>query len=340
MSGIFSRTNGAQGVPLEHFCRAETLLAAILGGVGVALLLALAPGVAGGRLTYLGLEAFFILWVVVLTSALLCLARKLLHRLSSSQAAWLAMLALQLVSFVAGWSTCALLGRALGEDCGDFLLRVSAIAWVVGLMGLLLFAVYVRMQRLTLAAKEAELTALHARIRPHFLFNTLNAATALVHGRAEQAEGVLEDLAELFRAALAGPRLVPLADELDWVRRYLAIESLRLEDRLRVRWIVPDPLPEVMVPSLSIQPLVENAVRHGVEPLRTGGEVVIAVEDQGERVMIQVTNPLPASAPAPGHGMGLHNVRARLQALTGGRGRLETLAYEGVFEARLVVGPE
>lgn len=340
MSGIFSRTNGAQGVPLNLFCRAYTLLMAILGGFGVALLLALAPGVQGGRLAYLGLEAFFILWVVVLTCGVLCLAKDILRRLSSGLVAWVAMLVLQGMSLAAGWGVCLVFGRAWGEDCGAFMLIVSAIAWVVGLLGLLSFAVYARMQHLALAAKEAELAALHARIRPHFLFNTLNAATALVHGHPEQAEGVLEDLAELFRAALAGPRLVPLADELDWVRRYLAIESVRLEDRLRVRWIVPDPVPEVMVPSLSIQPLVENAVRHGVEPLRTGGEVVIAVEDQGEWVMVRVSNPLPASAPAPGHGMGLHNVRARLQALTGGRGRLETLADEGVFEARLVVGRE
>src|SRR3546814_19297226 len=116
-----------------------------------------------------------------------------------------------------------------------------------------------------------------ARVRPHFLFNTLNSGIALVRQRPEQAEELLLGLSDLFRAALARPHDVALGEELALVRRYLEIEAVRFGPRLRVAWRLPEPLPEVAVPALSVQALVENAVRHGIELSPEGGGIAIGV---------------------------------------------------------------
>ncbi|MEW6764315.1 MAG: histidine kinase [Pseudomonadota bacterium] len=324
---------------LEVFCRVEVYAAAMLAGEGVAILLALAPGDVGDRWVRLGLASLFIQWVVLGWVALLCLGRRWLAGLTPVQVAWLAVMAIPVVSVLVGVVAHGLL-RDLGVPLGElglFLAHVATMALVVGLMGVLGFYAWWRARGYALLAKEAELAALHARMRPHFLFNTLNAIASLVPSRPAQAEQMVEALAQMLRAALDGPREVRLADELALTRAYLQIESLRLEDRLRVCWTVPDPLPEVLVPSLSIQPLVENAVRYGVEPARDGGDIEIIVESIGAEVRVRVRNSVEQESAARvesgGHGMALGNVRARLEGLTEGRGRLEITRGERSFEA-------
>ncbi len=165
----------------------------------------------------------------------------------------------------------------------------------------------------------ARLVELQARIRPHFLFNTLNTAIALVQIDPQRAEAVLEDLAELFRRALASPATQSTwAEEVDLARRYLGIEALRFGDRLNLRWELAPEADEVMVPALLLQPLVENAVRHGVEADPRGGWLRVESRLKGERLVVTVSNSLPlpvdGAAPAgrPGHGIALRNVRQRL----------------------------
>lgn len=329
---------------LDAFCRVEVYAAAMVAGEGVAILLALAPGVEGERWVRLGLASLFIQWVVLGWVAALCLGRRWLARLAPVQVAWLAVLVLVLLSLLVGGISHSMLGN-MGAGLGNlsaFLVHVATIALVVGVMGVMGFYAYWRAHELALRAKDAELEALHARIRPHFLFNTLNTIASLVPVRPAEAEQMVESLARMLRAALEGPRAVPLADELALVRAYLAIESMRLDERLRVRWVLPEPLPTAFVPSLSIQPLVENAVRYGVEPARSGGEVLIAVEAvEGAGVRIRVRNSVPPDAAAEtgtgGCGMALENVRARLEALFGARGGLAFMREGGAFEVCLSV---
>src|SRR5690606_23707653 len=165
---------------------------------------------------------------------------------------------------------------------------------------------YARARHLLVRAKQLELEALQARIRPHFLFNTLNTGAALVHARPDEAERLLLDLADLFRAALRGPELVPLADELELTRRYLEIEGLRLGQRLQVRWQLPEPLPQAMVPALSMQPLAENAVRHGIEPLPEGGRIDIEANVAAGRITVEIRNDLgDGDGRIDGHRIGL-----------------------------------
>src|SRR5690606_7067259 len=174
--------------------------------------------------------------------------------------AWVCLGLLLGMTLLVSLAARGLLGLTTGpmETAGaDFVLRMLAVALVVGLIGLLTYRNYWAAHRLAIRTKQLELEALQARIRPHFLFNTLNTGAALVRARPDEAERLLLDLADLFRAALRGPELVPLADELELTRRYLEIEGLRLGQRLRVHWELPEPLPQAMVPALSMQPLAE-----------------------------------------------------------------------------------
>ncbi|MEO5735252.1 MAG: histidine kinase [Rubrivivax sp.] len=171
------------------------------------------------------------------------------------------------------------------------------------------------------ATAKARLDELQSRIRPHFLFNALNTALALVRIDPARAEAVLEDLAQLFRVALAEVGTsVSLAEEIDLAQRYLAIEELRFGARLAVRWQVDPRVHAARVPSLVLQPLVENAVRHGVEPAAGGGRISIRAEMRRGQVVVEVVNTLPATgagalAAGAGHGMALHNLRERLRLL-------------------------
>lgn len=169
------------------------------------------------------------------------------------------------------------------------------------------------------AAAAARLADLQTRIRPHFLFNTLNTAIALVQLDPRRAEEVLEDLSDLFRAALGAlDQATTVGAELELSRRYLAIEQLRFGRRLEVMWDLDPAAAAARLPPLALQPLIENAVRHGVEPSDRGGSIEIRTRRRRDRVLISVTNTLPSAAtsmPRPGHGIGLASVRERLRLM-------------------------
>jgi two-component system sensor histidine kinase AlgZ len=327
--------------PLDVLWQPATLVWVVLGGLGLAAVLALAPGVRGDRLVYFGMLALLVQWILLLSLAALYLLRGLLRRLPPQAIAALALAVLLAATWFVGIVGSWLVGEALEIDAArpvSQLVRLSAIVLVVGLLGVAAFHNHWRARGLAIRAKQAELEALQARTRPHFLFNALNTGIALVHARPSDAEQVLLDLSDLFRAALAGPRLIPLADELALTRRYLEIERLRYGDRLGVSWDVPDALPDAVVPSLSIQPLAENAIRHGIEGLPEGGIVQVEVRVSKDAVEVAVSNPLPTTATnRRGHGVGLGGVRASLEALTEGRGRIETREAAGQYVATLTV---
>jgi two-component system sensor histidine kinase AlgZ len=187
----------------------------------------------------------------------------------------------------------------------------------------------------------ARLAELQSRIRPHFLFNALNTALALVRVDPERAEAVLEDLAELFRVALADVGAsVTLAEEIQLARRYLEIEEVRFGSRLQVQWQIDARVNSARVPPLVLQPLVENAVRHGIEPALAGGRVTIDAQLRRGQAVVVVSNTLagPEGGPGnPGHGMALHNVRERLRLLHDVAAECEVWQADGLFHARLVL---
>ena len=190
----------------------------------------------------------------------------------------------------------------------------------------------------TPADTAARLTELQSRIRPHFLFNTLNSAIALVRAEPAKAEALLEDLSDLFRHALIdqGPS-VTLADEISLARRYLAIEQVRFGERLHVQWDLDAKADGARLPPLLLQPLVENAVRHGVEPSETGADVKISTQRRGSVVVIKVTNTVPAGQGERGHGVALRNVRDRLALLHDVQGQFRSALKDGVYQVRMEV---
>ncbi|CAM8648254.1 HATPase_YpdA-YehU-LytS-like domain containing protein [Comamonadaceae bacterium] len=203
---------------------------------------------------------------------------------------------------------------------------------------LLVAALVMRAKGRTPADTAARLAELQSRIRPHFLFNTLNSAIALVRAEPAKAEALLEDLSDLFRHALKDPgSSVTLGEELSLAQRYLAIEQVRFGDRLRVQWDL-DPLADAAhLPPLILQPLVENAVCHGVEPSDSGASVKISTRCKGTVVVIKVTNTVPAGQGARGHGLALRNVQERLALLHDVQGQFKSGLKDGVYQVRMEV---
>ncbi len=164
------------------------------------------------------------------------------------------------------------------------------------------------------AIDEARLQALQARIRPHFLFNCINAVLSLIRSQPKRAETALEDMADLFRVLMADNRdLVPLAQEIALCRQYLALEKLRLEERLIIEWQIDDMPPDALIPPLLLQPLIENAVYHGIEPLPTGGKITIQIYTKRNEVHLVLSNPYSIKNTRHiGNQMALKNIKERL----------------------------
>jgi two-component system, LytTR family, sensor histidine kinase AlgZ len=184
----------------------------------------------------------------------------------------------------------------------------------------------------------ARLSELQARIRPHFLFNTLNSAIALVREDPARAEMVLEDLSDLFRHALMEPgEFVTLEEEVMLARRYLEIEQVRFGERLQVEWAIDASAGGARVPPLVLQPLVENAVKHGVEPSAAGAQVKVSTQRRSGTVVIKVTNTVPAGQGRPGHGVAQDNVRDRLRLLHDVQGQFQAVLKDGIYQVRMEV---
>jgi two-component system sensor histidine kinase AlgZ len=208
------------------------------------------------------------------------------------------------------------------------------------LLSLALIAYFdLRNRALSPALAEARLQALQARIRPHFFFNSLNAVLSLMRAEPRRAETALEDLSELFRVLMADNRnLIPLEKELELCRQYLGIETLRLGDRLNVTWQVEGFPGDVMVPPLILQPLLENAVYHGIEPSSKPGTIAIDIHRKADSLEILLSNPLSEQArQQTGNKMALANIKERLQLHFDAEARLSTRSEGGNFEVRITL---
>jgi two-component system sensor histidine kinase AlgZ len=242
-------------------------------------------------------------------------------------------------------------GIVLGAIVGAFgcgLVNATGFApnppWVASaatgalLAAALVVALVLRAKARIPADAAAKLSELQARIRPHFLFNTLNSAIALVRDDPARAEAILEDLSDLFRHALRDPgEAVTVADEIELARRYLEIEQVRFGKRLRVEWQLDPEAARARVPPLVLQPLVENAVKHGVEPSEYGAQVKVSTQRRGGVVVIKVTNTVPAGQGAAGNGVALANVRERLALLHDVQGQFQAMMKDGVYQVRIEV---
>ena len=315
-------------------CEPATILRAL---VGVQVIVT--AGAAFGSVSLAAWLAHVVIGAAVSVPAtmawlvLCCWARGLSARLPG--AVRLAFAAL--VGGATTWAACLPL-RVMGLDAGDAT-NVAAIVGAGTLTGAVIYHwLELRMRATVPAATEAGLLELQSRVQPHFLFNTLNTAIALVRVDPARAEEVLEDLAELFRAALGALEGdSTLGEEIRLARLYLAIEGMRFGKRLEVEWDVDEGIFDVRVPSLLLQPLVENAVRHGVEPNDAGGRVQIRARARNGRAWVQVVNTVGKPA-SPGHGIGLVSARERLRLMHDFQSEFQSGPIDGErFRVRLAV---
>jgi two-component system sensor histidine kinase AlgZ len=226
---------------------------------------------------------------------------------------------------------------SLGLAEGGSMWRSALLAMAAAAMLLIYFDL--RARAITPVLSEARLAALNARIRPHFLFNSLNAVLSLIRARPQQAEEALEALSDLFRAAMRDPgELVSLADEIALGKQYLALETLRLGERLAVDWKIGAIPMDLPIPPLMLQPLLENAVYHGIEPAPEGGTVRIAIDQRDQELRISITNPTVGQTQhAAGNQIAVANIRERLALYYDLEARLEIETGDHSYEVRIIL---
>ncbi|MGH8686780.1 MAG: sensor histidine kinase [Burkholderiales bacterium] len=223
---------------------------------------------------------------------------------------------------------------------GDLFAGLARALALAGIAALLLLA-YLRLltRAYSPALSEARLQALQSRIRPHFLFNSLNAVLSLIRRDPRRAEQALEDLADLYRALIQdNRRFVPLSDEIALLERYAGIEQLRLGDRLQLAWEIDLAPLDALMPPMVLQPLLENAIYHGIEPATAPGRVAVRIERRGTRVLARVENPyIEEHAHRAGNRMALANIRERLQLFFDAEARIDHQVADGRYVVELEV---
>jgi two-component system, LytTR family, sensor histidine kinase AlgZ len=314
---------------LPNFDSARALLALVIGAELVAIVSILAPvGGSGGFWLKIGPASLLAQVIALLCGIGLNLAHPSLAKCKPMVAAFGALGVIAFSTFV-----CAQFGALFI----DYLYYVEgqqptrAFAWRMLALVLLVSAAALRylyvqhqwVEQVQVNA-QAKVEALTARIRPHFLFNSMNTVASLIAIDPERAEKMVEDLAALFRAAFrAGDKPIALEQELDLARQYLEIEQTRLGDRLGYEFQIDRNCLAIQLPPLLLQPLVENAVYHGIQRLPEGGVVSVIAKLDGARLLISVQNPVPSSDTQPGNQMAHHNIRERLQLAFGGKAQMQ-----------------
>jgi len=342
----FARSSvNAAGLP--DFCSVHVVFVVVICAELLAFVLSLGVAEpAAGRWVTLGMLSLFVQWVALSCTALLCAARRHLLRLGDSGAAFAAWALITGVTGLLSVLALLLLDRfggpaAFGGPASEFVLRAVAIAAILGAVVLRYFYVQGQDHRRLQAESRSRLQALQARMRPHFMFNALNTIAALTRSRPALAEEMVEDLADLLRASLnQADRPVPLATELDLVRGYLRMESLRLGDRLRWSIACEDLPGDLAVPPLLLQPLVENAVYHGIEPSPGGGEIRVEGRDEDGMMVLSVSNRKPRVAAAAQRGglhMAVENTAERVRLHFGRDARLRVLDEGDLFRVRVEI---
>lgn len=296
----------------------------------------------------MALASLFVTWVVLSSAAVLQLTREMLKVLPQSLALGInyltVMLVLFLLSSAGDWLIQQWSGKPYQTDW-SWIAENQIIGAVITAVVMHFFALRHQLRKKEHAELNARIDALQSRIRPHFLFNSMNTIASLIPGKPDLAERVVEDMSELFRANLMeSRRLVKLNEELELCRRYLDIESIRLGERLNIEWQL-DPVPDTaQIPLLTLQPLLENAVYHGVQPLLEGGTIQILLRHKKPNIDIAIKNPVPSTgtgsiecAQPKGHQMALENIRYRLAAVFGESATLNRGMEKQHYVARLQI---
>ncbi len=324
---------------VPKLCTPNSLLIFYIGSILLALLIELI------RSTLINFDiikfliySLLISLIVFSTVVTLCLLREQINRWRNHFTALFCLGVL--LGYSALFNTVAIWYSGLfdtDENAFSNLIRVLLITLIIG--GILIRFLYLQQQ--VVYHKRTELThkieALQARIRPHFLFNSLNSISSLVMIDPDKAESAIDDLADLFRASLDKDHQASIEEELAVCERYLRIEKLRLADRLQVDWQIDEELLDAQMPHLLIQPLVENAVYHGIQLLPKGGTITIIIHKKNDLIEVTIVNPIPAKDTYAKHThsnkMAMNNIKSRLNVLYGRKGELESEHNDQYYKA-------
>jgi two-component system sensor histidine kinase AlgZ len=315
-------------VYLPDFCAAGTLFIVLLVAELIAIVLTLAAHEPQGQfLIQLSKTSLFVLWLALLGTALMCQLRPRLESAGKNRAFVIGFIILVIMCLVVAELSWQLMWRFAGVTIIDdshsaFLLRTFAISSIFVALSMRYLYVSSEWRRSIVLEAQARISALQALIRPHFLFNSMNTIASLTRTDPRQAEEAVEDLSDLLRASLSSTRnRTSLKEELEVAAIYQRIEKLRLGDRLNVRWQIDDLPMRARIPSLTIQPLIENAIYHGIELLPDGGDVTVAGKRDGQYLQVSVSNPVaPGKARnKDGNKMAMANIRQRFELAYGSR---------------------
>ena len=335
MAATAPRAPSSDDFFLPELCTGSVVLVVVLIAELTAFVLTIAKHLPGeGESLWLDLAriSLFLQWIALTSSGLLCAVRPRLMRMQTRDAILLSYALLLLVTLAMSEIAFQITqNTGIGQELlpashSGFVLRNLIICAIVSALVLRYFYVLNQWKSNVRREASSRFEVLQARIRPHFLFNSMNTIAALIRGRPELAERAVEDLSDLFRASLADSSdRIPLAEELAVTRQYAGIEALRLGERLKLDWRLDGVPQDARLPRLTLQPLIENAIYHGIELLSDGGTVSVLGSHADGRIDIEIRNPLPpdGSSGRSGRQMALENVRERLALAWPGRADLE-----------------
>ncbi len=337
---------------LPELCTPQAILRVMVGAEVLAIVHALTSSSAtyAASIIKLGLTSLFLQWVALSSTLLICILAKKLRHLSVTQIS-IAISSI-VVAFTIGASILTIIADSY-QKVGvvhywdtPFILRNAFIALVLILMALHYLYIQNERNEFVHADSGAKYDALQSRMRPHFLFNSLNTIAQLIHVDQNKAEDALLDLADIFRTTLDTRNRISLGEELDVTLRYLRMEGLRLgKRRLNIVWDMDKKtLPFNMeIPPLLLQPLVENAIYHGIQPCKDGGTLGISLYDSGEMLDVVVSNPVPPEG-TTSHSKGNHiaqeNLKNRLRLAYGDRANLKIIKTEHQYRVSFSIPKE
>lgn len=332
MSAASDSENKGSQAYLPDFCAASTVFVVVLAAELIAILLTLAAyDTPGMFLIELSKNSLFILWLALLSAVVMCLFRTQLESAGKTRAfmiSFVVLLVLCIVLAEIAYQLTRVFGAPviIADSHAQFLLRTFAISSIVIALTMRYLYVASEWRHSIVLEAQARISALQAMIRPHFLFNSMNTIASLTRTDPRQAEEAVEDLSDLLRANLGGSGdRTSLKEELEVAAIYQRIEKLRLGDRLTVRWDVADLPMRALIPSLTIQPLLENAIYHGIELLPDGGEVTVSGKRDDKFLKISISNPVAVGEKRAksGNQMALANIRQRFELAYGNRATVE-----------------
>ena len=328
MSAESESANTESQAYLPDFCAAGTVFVVVLIAELVAFLLTIAAhNTPGLFFVELARNSLFVQWLAILSCGVMCLFRSQLESAGKTRAFVLSFLVLELLCLVLAEIAYQLAWFfpdfiTIRDSHAGFILRTFAISSIVIALAMRYLYVSSEWRRSIVLEAQARISALQALIRPHFLFNSMNTIASLTRSDPRQAEEAVEDLSDLLRANLGGSGdRTTLKEELEVAAIYQRIEKLRLGDRLKVRWNVGDLPMRALIPSLVIQPLLENAIYHGIELLPDGGEVTVTGTRGDKYLEMTISNPVAEGEKRArsGNKMALANIRQRFELAYGHR---------------------